>query len=91
MLRTLSPEDLVRGFPEPEQADEDVLLGVLVGEEGLPPLVGHVVAPDQLNLEVVENFKKINKEFSGRIAYCTIEYRYTRSMSYMGHLIWDTC
>jgi hypothetical protein len=33
-----------------EQADENVLLGILVSEEGLPATVAHVVPPDQLHL-----------------------------------------
>ena len=34
----------------PEEAHQDVLLGVLVAEEGLPAAVGRVVPPDQLDL-----------------------------------------
>ncbi len=44
------PESLLGELPKPEQSDEDVLLGVLVAEEGLPPAVGHVVPSDQLDL-----------------------------------------
>lgn len=33
-----------------QQADQDVLLRILVGEEGLPAAVGHVVPPHQLHL-----------------------------------------
>lgn len=39
-----------RGLPETQQADEDVLPRVLVGEEGLPALVRGVVPPHQLRL-----------------------------------------
>ncbi len=44
------PKSLLRELPEPEESDKDVLLGVLVAEEGLPPAVGHVVPSDQLDL-----------------------------------------
>ena len=47
LLTTHSPEeDLIRRFPELEQADEDVLLGILAGGEGLPALVSKVVAAE---------------------------------------------
>ena len=36
--------------PQPQQADQDVLARVLVGQERLPAGVGCVVAPDQLDL-----------------------------------------
>ena len=36
---------------QPQQADEDVLLGIFVRQERLPALVGEVVATDQLHLE----------------------------------------
>mmetsp|Transcript_10155 Transcript_10155/g.28959 ORF Transcript_10155/g.28959 Transcript_10155/m.28959 type:complete len:209 (-) Transcript_10155:1095-1721(-) len=37
-------------LPQPQQADEDVLRGVLVRDERLPTLVGDVVAADELHL-----------------------------------------
>jgi len=42
----------VRGatLPQSEQADQDILLRVLVGEEGLPATVGGVVAADEFDL-----------------------------------------
>lgn len=43
-------EGLRRAATQAQQADQDVLLGVLVGEEGLPATVGHVVPPYQLHL-----------------------------------------
>lgn len=51
LARELGAEG-VRGaaLAEAEEADQDVLLGVLVGEEGLPAAVGGVVAPDELDL-----------------------------------------
>lgn len=44
-------EGLARAATQAQQADQDVLLGVLVGEEGLPATVGHVVPPYQLHLD----------------------------------------
>ena len=46
----LRPVALLRELPEPEEADEDVLLWVLVAEEGLPTPIGCVVSPHQFNL-----------------------------------------
>mmetsp|Transcript_45783 Transcript_45783/g.89471 ORF Transcript_45783/g.89471 Transcript_45783/m.89471 type:complete len:469 (-) Transcript_45783:329-1735(-) len=46
----LRPEGHVARLPEPQQADEDVLLHVLVGQEGLPAPVGDVVTADQLHV-----------------------------------------
>lgn len=43
-------EGLRRAATQAQQADQDVLLGVLIGEEGLPATVGHVVSPYQLHL-----------------------------------------
>ena len=47
----VEPEGFVGRLPQPQQADEDVLLGILVRQERLPALVGEVVATDQLHLE----------------------------------------
>lgn len=44
-------EGLRRTATQAQQADQDVLLGILVGEEGLPAAVGHIVPPDQLHLK----------------------------------------
>lgn len=44
-------EGLRRAATQAQQADQDVLLGILVGEEGLPAAVGHIVPPDQLHLK----------------------------------------
>lgn len=46
----LRPEGLRRAATQTQQADQDVLLRVLVGEEGLPAAVGRVVPPHQLHL-----------------------------------------
>lgn len=46
----LRSEGLRRAAAQTQQADQDVLLRVLVGEEGLPAAVGRVVPPDQLHL-----------------------------------------
>ncbi|KAH6326069.1 hypothetical protein HBI37_213840 [Parastagonospora nodorum] len=35
---------------QPQQRDEDILLGIFVREEGFPPAVGRVVAPHELDL-----------------------------------------
>lgn len=45
-------EGLRRAATQAQQSDQDVLLGVLVGEEGLPAAVGHIVPPYQLYLKV---------------------------------------
>lgn len=47
-LRTEGP--LRREFPQPQQANEDVPIGVLVRQERLPAAVGGVVSADQLEL-----------------------------------------
>lgn len=47
----LRTEGLRRAAAQPQQADQDVLLGVLVGQEGLPAAVGDVVSPYQLHLD----------------------------------------
>lgn len=41
----LRAERLRRAAAQTQQSDQDVLLRVLVGEEGLPAAVGHVVPP----------------------------------------------
>merc|ERR1712037_391831 len=46
----LRPVALLRELPEPEEADEDVLLWVFVAEEGFPTPIGCVVPPHQFNL-----------------------------------------
>ena len=46
----LRPEGLRRALAQPQQADQYVLVGILVRQERLPAAVGHVVAPDQLHL-----------------------------------------
>lgn len=46
----LGSEGLGRAAAQAQQADQDVLLRVLIGQEGLPALVGHVVPPHQLHL-----------------------------------------
>lgn len=47
----LSPERLRRAAAKPQQPDQDVLLRVLVRQEGLPAIVSHIVPPDQLHLQ----------------------------------------
>lgn len=46
----LRTEGLRGAAPQTQQADQDVLLRVLVGQEGLPAAVSHVVPPHQLHL-----------------------------------------
>lgn len=46
----LGSEGLGRAAAQAQETDQDVLLWVLVGQEGLPAAVGHVVPPDQLHL-----------------------------------------
>lgn len=46
----LGSEGLGRAAAQAQQADQDVLLWVLVGQEGLPAPIGHVVPPHQLHL-----------------------------------------
>lgn len=48
----LRTEGLWRAATQTQQANQDVLLWVLVGEEGLPAAVGHVVSPHQLHLNI---------------------------------------
>lgn len=43
-------EGLRRAAPQTQQANQDVLLWVLIGEEGLPATVSHVVPPHQFHL-----------------------------------------
>ena len=44
-------EGLSRAATQAQQANQDVLLGVLVGEKGLPAAVSHIVPPYQLHLK----------------------------------------
>lgn len=37
-------------FPKSEQTNEDVRLGIFVGEESLPSAIGGVVAPEELEV-----------------------------------------
>ena len=46
----LRTEGLRGAAAQTQQADQDVLFGILVGEESLPATVGHVVPPHQLHL-----------------------------------------
>lgn len=46
----LRTEGLRGAAAKTQQADQDVLFRILVGEEGLPAAVGHVVPPYQLHL-----------------------------------------
>ncbi len=50
LARELGTVGLGRAVPEAQEADEDVLLGVFVGEERLPAAVGVVVASDELHV-----------------------------------------
>jgi len=51
VLEQLVPEgSLGRELAQAQQPDEDVPLGVLVRQERLPPAVGRVVPPDELEL-----------------------------------------
>lgn len=47
----LRSKGLRRAAPQSQQANEDVLLWVLVGQERLPATVGHIVPPHQLHLQ----------------------------------------
>lgn len=49
----LGPECGLGAAPQPQQAHQDILGGVLVGEERLPPAVGHIVSPHQLHLQPI--------------------------------------
>jgi len=52
------PECISRTFPEPEQAYQNILLGIFIRNKRLPSLTGHIIPPDQLNilwLELVMN------------------------------------
>lgn len=46
----LRTEGLRGAAAQTQQADQDVLLRVLVGEESLPAAVSHIVPPHQLHL-----------------------------------------
>lgn len=48
----LRPKGLRRAAAQAEQADQDVLFRILVGQEGLPAAIGHVIPPHQLHLNV---------------------------------------
>lgn len=54
-------EGLRRAAAQAQQADQDVLLGVLVGEEGLPAAVGHVVPPYQLHLHTSSSISTLRR------------------------------
>lgn len=46
----LRPERLWGAATQTQQANQDVLLWILVGQEGLPATVGGVIPPNQLHL-----------------------------------------
>ncbi len=46
----LAKRILLGTLAQPQQRDQDILLGVLIREERLPPAVGGIVPPDQLDL-----------------------------------------
>lgn len=46
----LGPEWLWGAAAQTQQANQDVLLRILVGQEGLPAAVGHIIPPHQLHL-----------------------------------------
>lgn len=48
----LGSEGLRWAATQAQQADQNILLWVLVGEEGLPAPVGHIVPPHQLHLRM---------------------------------------
>jgi hypothetical protein len=39
----------LRTLPQPQQPNEDVLLWIFVRQEGLPPAVGSIVPPQELD------------------------------------------
>ena len=45
-------EGVRRAFAQSQQTDENVLLWVLVRQEGFPATIGHIVASDQLHLQI---------------------------------------
>lgn len=47
----LRTEGLGGAAAQTQQADQDVLLWILVGEEGLPAAIGYVIPPHQLHLD----------------------------------------
>lgn len=46
----LRAEGLRGAAAQPQQANQDVLLRILIGQERLPAAVGHIVSPYQLHL-----------------------------------------
>lgn len=46
----LRPKGLRGAAPQTQQADQDVLLRILVGQEGLPAAIGNIIPPNQLHL-----------------------------------------
>ena len=48
----LCAEGVRRTFAQSQQTDENVLLWVLVRQEGFPATIGHIVASDQLHLQI---------------------------------------
>lgn len=42
----LRPKGLRRAATQAEEADKDVLLRVLIGQESLPAAIGHIVPPN---------------------------------------------
>ncbi len=53
--RILAPDELraertfLRTFSEPQKTHENVLLGVFVRQEGLPPAIGGIISSKELN------------------------------------------
>lgn len=76
----LRTEGLRGAATQTQQADQDVLLGVLVGEEGLPAAVSHIVPPHQLHLSthssllmfgaVVQKNKQTRLLLNGSLLFC---------------------
>lgn len=46
----LRSERLLGTFPQAQEANENVLLRVFIGQEGLPATIRHVISSDQFNL-----------------------------------------
>ena len=45
-------EGVRRAFAQSQQTDENVLLWVLIRQEGFPATIGHIVTSDQLHLQI---------------------------------------
>lgn len=67
----LGSEGLRGAAAQAQQADQDVLLWVFIGQEGLPAAVSHIVPPDQLHLRghVCEGVRWVKSEIQNALNY----------------------